>query len=219
MTGPGRIKVLLIDDHPLVIEGLRALLDSFERIELVGTAGLASQGLECAVRTRPDVILMDINMPQLGGIDAIGLFRRRVPDARILILSMHDSREYISAAVLQGAAGYVLKDVPTEEIVAAIETVAGGGRYFSAGVSAALLASGEGGGDGLSPREREVLALLAAGASNRDIAAALALSVATVETHRKNIKKKLGIATTAGLIRFAIQCGLVEEPPDIPTSG
>lgn len=82
-----------------------------------------------------------------------------------------------------------------------------------------MLASGEGGGDGLSPREREVLALLAAGASNRDIAAALALSVATVETHRKNIKKKLGIATTAGLIRFAIQCGLVEEPPDIPTSG
>jgi DNA-binding NarL/FixJ family response regulator len=214
MTSPGKIKVLLVDNHPLVIAGLKALLETFDHIVVVGTAHLARQGLELAVSARPAVVLMDINMPQLNGIDAIELFKREVPEARILMLSMHDSREYISASVLQGAAGYVLKDVPTEEIVAAIETVAAGGTYFSTGVPEALLERRETEDAAIVPltsREREILALLAGGKSNRDVAAQLAISAATVETHRKSIKKKLGIATTAGLTRYALERGLLVE--------
>lgn len=211
MTGRDKIKVLLVDNHPLVIEGLKSVLETYDHIAIVGTAHLARQGLELAVDVRPAVVLMDINMPLLNGIDAIDLFRRHVPEARILMLSMHDSREYISASVLSGAAGYVLKDVPTEEIVAAIETVAAGGTYFSSGVPEVLLQRRESGDAPLVPltsREREILTLLAAGKSNRDIASQLSISASTVETHRKSIKKKLGIATTAGLTRFAIERGL-----------
>jgi two-component system, NarL family, nitrate/nitrite response regulator NarL len=214
MSEREKIKVLLIDNHPLVLEGLKAVLETFAHIMVVGTAHLARQGLELAARTRPTVVLMDINMPQLNGIDAIELFKREVPDAKILMLSMHDSREYISASVLQGAAGYVLKDVPNEEIVAAIETVARGGTYFSSGVPEALLQRRESEDAAILPltsREREILILLAAGQSNKEIATVLAISAFTVETHRKSIKKKLGISTTAGLTRFALERGLIAE--------
>ncbi|WP_105431571.1 response regulator transcription factor [Neorhizobium sp. T6_25] len=219
---PDRIKVLLVDNHPLVLEGLKALLETYGHIEVVGTAIQASTGLDEARRTLPHVVLMDINMPQLNGIEAIDLFKTAVPETRILMLSMHENREYISASVLRGAAGYILKDVPTEEIVAAIEAVAAGGRYFSSGVSEALLSrKGPEGSDGLTARERDVLIKIAAGSSNRDIADVLAISAATVETHRKNIKKKLGIATTAGLIRYVMENGV--SSPDgssaLPTSG
>jgi two-component system nitrate/nitrite response regulator NarL len=219
---PDRIKVLLVDNHPLVLEGLKALLETYRHIEVVGTAIQASTGLDEARRTLPHVVLIDINMPRLNGIEAIDLFKAAVPETRILMLSMHENREYISASVLRGAAGYILKDVPTEEIVAAIEAVAAGGRYFSSGVSEALLSrKGPEGSDGLTARERDVLIKIAAGSSNRDIADVLAISAATVETHRKNIKKKLGIATTAGLIRYMMENGV--SSPDgssaLPTSG
>jgi two-component system nitrate/nitrite response regulator NarL len=217
---PDRIKVLLVDNHPLVLEGLKALLETYRHIEVVGTAIQASTGLDEARRTLPHVVLMDINMPQLNGIEAIDLFKAAVPETRILMLSMHENREYISASVLRGAAGYILKDVPTEEIVAAIEAVAAGGRYFSSGVSEALLSrKGPGGSDGLTARERDVLIKIAAGSSNRDIADVLAISAATVETHRKNIKKKLGIATTAGLIRYVMENGAADGSSALPTSG
>jgi two-component system, NarL family, nitrate/nitrite response regulator NarL len=222
MTEREKIKVLLVDNHPLVIEGLKSVLETYDHIAIVGTAHLARQGLELAVSARPAVVLMDINMPLLNGIDAIDLFRRHVPEARILMLSMHDSREYISAAVLLGAAGYVLKDVATEEIVNAIETVAAGGTYFSSGVPEVLLKRRESGDAPLVPltsREREILTLLASGKSNKDIASQLAISASTVETHRKSIKKKLGIATTAGLTRFAIERGLDAEDEVIPRNG
>nr|WP_250812972.1 response regulator transcription factor [Neorhizobium tomejilense] len=220
MMDPDRIKVLLVDNHPLVLEGLKALLETYRHIEVVGTAIQASTGLDEARRTLPHVVLMDINMPQLNGIEAIDLFKAAVPETRILMLSMHENREYISASVLRGAAGYILKDVPTEEIVAAIEAVAAGGRYFSSGVSEALLSrKGPGGSDGLTARERDVLIKIAAGSSNRDIADVLAISAATVETHRKNIKKKLGIATTAGLIRYVMENGAADGSSALPTSG
>lgn len=209
MTEKATIKVLLIDNHPLVLDGLRALLETYGHIDVVGTAGLARAGLELALRTRPDVILMDINMPQVNGIDAIELFKEQLPGIRILMLSMHDSREYISTSVLRGAWGYILKDVSTEEIVAAIEAVARGETYFSSGVSDVLLErQPDDNAMPLTIREQEVLRLLAAGQSNRDIAQALGISAATVETHRKNLKKKLGIATTAGLTRYVIEHGL-----------
>jgi two-component system, NarL family, nitrate/nitrite response regulator NarL len=209
MSDKEPIKVLLIDNHPLVLDGLQALLETYSHIEVVGTAALARAGLETALRTRPDVILMDINMPQVNGIDAIELFKEQLPGIRILMLSMHDSREYISTSVLRGAWGYILKDVSTEEIVAAIAAVARGETYFSSGVSDVLMErKPDEDAMPLTIREQEVLRLLAAGQSNRDIAQSLGISAATVETHRKNLKKKLGIATTAGLTRYVIEHGL-----------
>lgn len=206
------IKVLLIDNHPLVLDGLKAVLETFDHIEVVGTAGLAHAGLDIGRLTRPQVVLMDINMPKLSGIDAIELFRRELADARIVMLSMHESREYISSSVMHGASGYILKDVSTDEIVAAIETVAGGGTYFSSGVSDLLMERAtQDQVNPLTPRERDILGLIVAGQSNREIAGALGITAATAETHRKNLKKKLGIATTAGLIRYALDHGIVSK--------
>jgi two-component system nitrate/nitrite response regulator NarL len=198
------IKVLLVDNHPLVIGGLRAILETYDHIEVVGVAGLAHAGLEIARRTRPQVVLMDINMPQL--------FRDELPDTRLLMLSMHDSREYISTSVLHGASGYILKDVPIDEIIEAIDAVAAGKTYFSSGVTDVLLERPDQEPSlPLTTREQAVLLLLADGKSNKDVAGQLDISVHTVETHRKNIKKKLGIATTAGLTRYAIDNGLIHS--------
>jgi len=212
MSNNRSISVMLVDNHPLVLEGLRAILETYQHIRVVGTAPAVAQGLEIAAAETPDIVLLDINMPQVSGIDAIELFKTAAPSARVLMLSMHDSREYISASVLRGASGYILKDVPNEEIVAAIEKVAAGGTYFSTGVSDVLLQRQQKQQNEplpITPREREILALLAVGHSNRDIARLLDLSVATIETHRKTIKRKLGLSTTAELTRIAIEHGLV----------
>ncbi|MBY5886828.1 two-component system response regulator MctR [Rhizobium ruizarguesonis] len=212
MTERPKIRVLLIDNHPLVLDGLKAVLETFDHIEVAGTAGLAQAGLEIGRKVLPQVVLMDINMPKLSGIDAIELFRNELPQARVVMLSMHDSREYISSSVMHGAAGYILKDVSTDEIVSAIETVAGGGTYFSSGVFDALMGErAEEGSDPLTPRERDILGLIVAGRSNKEIAETLGITSATAETHRKNLKKKLGIATTAGLIRYALDHGIVSK--------
>ncbi|WFU05684.1 response regulator transcription factor (plasmid) [Rhizobium sp. CB3171] len=209
MTERPKIKVLLIDNHPLVIDGLKAVLETYDHIEVVGTAGLAQAGLDIGRDTRPEVVLMDINMPKLNGIDAIELFRNELPEARVVMLSMHDSREYISSSVMRGAAGYVLKDVSTDEIVLAIETVAEGGTYFSSGVVDVLMERKSGNDtDSLTPRERDILGLIVSGRSNKEMAEALGITPATAETHRKNVKKKLNIATTAGLIRYALDHGI-----------
>ncbi|WP_027683032.1 two-component system response regulator MctR [Rhizobium leguminosarum] len=212
MTERPKIRVLLIDNHPLVLDGLKAVLETFDHIEVVGTAGLAQTGLEIGRQVLPQVVLMDINMPKLSGIDAIELFRNELPQARVVMLSMHDSREYISSSVMHGAAGYILKDVSTDEIVSAIETVAGGGTYFSSGVFDALMGERtEESSDPLTPRERDILGLIVAGRSNKEIADVLGITSATAETHRKNLKKKLGIATTAGLIRYALDHSIVSK--------
>ena len=209
MTATRPIRLLLVDNHPLVLDGLRAILETYDHLTVVATATDAEEGISQAAARRPDVVLLDINMPRMSGIDAIELFRAAAPDARILMLSMHDSREYISSSVLRGASGYVLKEVSTAEIVTAIETVMAGGTFFSSGVSEAILESRAKAEEaGLTAREREILSGIAAGRNNRDLAEALGLSVATVETHRKHLKRKLGIATTAGLVRYALDHGL-----------
>ncbi|ASV88259.1 bacterial regulatory, luxR family protein (plasmid) [Ochrobactrum quorumnocens] len=208
MTNECKIRVLLVDNHPLVLDGLRAVLETYEDIQIVGAAANARTALELASVVGPEVVLMDINMPLLNGIEAIELFKKQLPGIRILMLSMHDSREYISTSIMRGASGYVLKDVSTTEIVTAIHAVASGGTYFSSGGSEALLERGGKKSEGLSARETDVLVLVAEGGSNREIAIRLSISEATVETHRKNIKKKLGIASTAGLTRYVIENGL-----------
>ena len=203
------IKVLLVDNHPLVLDGLKAILETFPNIVVVGTAGLASQGLALARTAQPDVVLLDINMPQISGIDAIEMFREEVPGIRLLMLSMHDSREYISTSVLHGASGYVLKDVSTEEIVAAIEAVAAGGTYFSSGVSDVLLARQAQGPDNpLTAREYGVLLLVASGKSNKEIGDLLTITEKTVKTHVSHVLDKLGLADRTQAAIFAVKHGL-----------
>jgi two-component system, NarL family, nitrate/nitrite response regulator NarL len=210
MTAPAPIKVLICDDHPLVLEGIRSVVETFDHIRVVGAVRSAQAALALAETENPDVVMMDINMPELSGLDAIELFRERLPKARLLMLSMHDSREYISTAVMYGASGYILKDVSPAEIISAIEAVAGNGTYFSSGVAEAILKGNRPNAVvPLTTREQAVLLLLARGRSNKDVALELDISVRTVETHRKNIKKKLGIGTTAGLTRYVIDHGLM----------
>ena len=208
-----RIKVLLADDHPMVVDGIRSCLEMFDHIDVVEVAENGADALEKSAATSPDIVLMDINMPEMNGLDTADQFRERFPDVRLLFLSMHDNREYITRAVQCGARGYVLKDVPTVEIVTAIEAVYQGGTYFSSGVSEILLtpetpkAEVEG---PLTHREQVVLRCVADGMSNKHIARDLDISLRTVETHRRNIKRKLNVDSTAGLTRYAIEHGLIE---------
>lgn len=213
MSNRRLIKVLLVDDHPLVLEGIQAIIETYSHIEVVGATCSARTALDIATRAEPDVVMMDINMPDLNGLDAIELFKEQLPNTRLLMLSMHDSREYISTSVMYGASGYVLKDVSTNEIIAAIDAVAAGGTYFSSGVSDVLMRMKDSQKPcgPLTTREQAVLLLVAEGKSSKDVAVQLEISARTVETHRKNIKKKLGISTTAGLTRYAIESGLIGQ--------
>ncbi|WP_426170921.1 response regulator [Pseudoduganella sp. R-32] len=199
-----RTRILLVDDHPLVRDGLRARLEAMAQFEVVGEAGSAAEALEAAGLHSPDLVLMDINMRGTNGIEATALFKRQYPSIAVLILSMHDKLEYVTQAIQAGARGYVLKDAPGKDIVVAIETVMAGGIYYSANL-AQQLAKPMAQDNHLTTREAEVLRHLANGESNKHIARELDLSVRTVETHRLNIKRKLGIEGQAELIKFAVQ--------------
>ena len=198
------IKILLVDDHPLVRDGLRARLEAMPQFEVVAEAGGAAEALEQAARCDVDLVLMDINMRGANGIEATAQFKQAFPRIAVLVLSMHDKLEYVSQAIQAGARGYVLKDAPGKDIVVAIETVMSGGIYYSAAL-ARQLAQPQNQDNQLTSREHEVLRHIANGESNKQIARALDLSVRTVETHRLNIKRKLGIEGQAELIRFAVQ--------------
>ncbi|MDQ1816474.1 response regulator transcription factor [Massilia sp. CCM 9210] len=198
------IHILLVDDHPLVRDGLRARLEAVPHFSVVAEADGADDALRQAGEHAIDLVLMDINMRGISGIDATAQFRQRYPAIAVLILSMHDKIEYVSHAMQAGARGYVLKDAPGKDIVLAIETVMAGGIYYSAAL-ARQLARPAVQDNQLTVREQEVLQQLAGGQSNKQIARALDLSVRTVETHRLNIKRKLGIEGQAELIRYAVQ--------------
>ena len=208
MTLTRNIRVLLVDDHPLVVQGIRGILETYDHISVVACAVDGTQALTLMEQHSPDVVLMDLNMPGLNGLAATEFMLEKDPSAKILILSMHDSPEYISTAMRHGARGYVLKDVPTDEIVAAVETVFDGQTYFSSGIETVLRS--DSGRVQLTSREQTVLLELASGRSNKEVGEALNISVRTVETHRKNIKRKLGISSTAGLTRYALQNGVLQ---------
>ena len=208
MSNP--IRVLIVDDHPMVAEGIQSILESYDDIKVVGTLGNGQDAVDQAPALSPDVILMDLNMPGLGGLSATEILLERAPDTRILILSMHDSPEYISTALAHGAMGYVLKDVPTDEIKQAIDTVMQGQRYLCTGAKGSLEPKENDGREALTGREQTILLQLAQGKSNREVAETLDISVRTVETHRKNIKRKLGISSTAGLTRYALEHGVLQ---------
>ncbi|MFV1492591.1 response regulator transcription factor [Phaeobacter sp. JH20_36] len=207
---PNTIRVLIVDDHPMVAEGIQSILESYDDIEVVGIPGNGEEAVAEARALKPDVILMDLNMPKLGGLSATEIILEQTPSTRILILSMHDSPEYISSALAHGAMGYVLKDVPTEEIRQAIDTVMRGETYLCTGAEGSLKPKDDPAREALTGREQTILLELAQGKSNKDVALALDISVRTVETHRKNIKRKLGISSTAGLTRYALEHGVLQ---------
>ena len=198
------INILLVDDHPLVRDGLRARLEAVPHFRVVAEADEADDALHQARQCAVDLVLMDINMRGVSGIEATAQFREQFPTIAVLILSMHDKLEYVSQAMQAGARGYVLKDAPGKDIVMAIETVMAGGIYYSAAL-ARQLARPLVQDNQLTVREQEVLQQLAKGQSNKQIARTLDLSVRTVETHRLNIKRKLGIEGQAELIKYAVQ--------------
>lgn len=217
------IRLLLVDDHPIVRRGLRMCLGQQSRIQIIGEAGDGREALNKARELKPDVILMDIDMPQMNGLAVTDLLRREMPEIKVLILSMYSNTDYVMRIIQCGARGFVLKEAPTEEVVQAIETVHTGGSHFSPEVArVALNQVVRGNTDESAPltrltnREREVLLYIAEGFSNKEIACQLTIGVRTVETHRERIMRKLDIHTIAGLTRFAIQQGLVSLMPAGP---
>ncbi|QFT93137.1 Oxygen regulatory protein NreC [Roseovarius sp. THAF9] len=204
------IRIAIVDDHPMVAEGIEAILESYDDIEVVATLSSGQDIIDKAPALDPDVILLDLNMPGLGGLSTTEILLERRPDTRILILSMHDSPEYINSALGHGAMGYVLKDVPTDEIKRAIEAVSRGERYLCTGAKGSLTPDIRDGRVQLTNREQTILLQLALGKSNKAVAQSLEISVRTVETHRKNIKRKLGISSTAGLTRYAMEHGVLQ---------
>jgi len=209
-TATKTIRVAIVDDHPMVAQGLRTILESYDDIEVIASLSSGQEIIEQVEGLQPDVILLDLNMPGIGGLSTTEIILERRPATRILILSMHDSPEYISSALSHGAVGYVLKDVPTEEIKHAIDAVMTGQRYLCTGAKGSLEPYERPGREQLTNREQTILLQLAQGKSNRDVAQALDISVRTVETHRKNIKRKLGISSTAGLTRYAMEHGVLQ---------
>lgn len=214
-----RIRVLIADDHALVREGIRHVLDEPEGFEIVAEAGRGDEALALAVDTRPDVAVLDITMAGGSGLEVAAQLRQTVPGVRILILSMHDNAQYLLQAVRAGANGYVLKDGPPAELREAVRSVHAGRTFFSPPVadklSAAFRGELEQGHreamlDVLTPREREVLRAVAGGQTSKEIAADLGISPRTVETHRESLMRKLRIRHVAGLTRFALQVGLIE---------
>ena len=211
------IRLLLVDDHPLVRDGLRLRLETVPRLQVVGEAGNATAALAFLARcqadsqadpslgdTLPHLVLMDLNMPGGGGLELTAQLHERYPQIAVLVLTMHNNPEYMMQAVKAGARGYLLKDEPAQEIVTAISAVMEGRSYFSASV-AVRLSQASAPATLLTQRERDVLRHIASGQANKQIAQALGLSVRTVETHRLNIKRKLGIDGQAELIKYAVE--------------
>jgi two-component system response regulator NreC len=211
-----RVRVLIVDDHAVVRSGLRLLLAAEEDIEPVGEAGNAKDGVFQARALKPDVILLDVVMPDQSGLDVLPQLIHENPQVKVLVLSMQDDPNYVREAFGAGASGYVLKEAADAEVVGAIREVARGGRYVHPELGARLIAAEADerrreAEDPLSDREREVLRLLALGHTNQEIAKMLFISVRTAETHRAHIMQKLTLQTRAELVRYAIDQGLLEN--------
>ena len=215
-----QIHVLIVDDHTLVRSGLRLLLEAEDDIVVEDEAADAEQAIRLARLHKPDVILLDVVMPGRSGIDAAEDIHTAAPKAKLLILSMQDDPSYVRQAFAAGAAGYLLKEAADDELVQAVREVASGGRYVHPALGARLAAAeaeakARAEADPLSDREREVLRLLVLGHTNQEIAKLLFISVRTAETHRAHLMQKLGLTTRAGLVRHALEQGLL-DPANLP---
>jgi two-component system, NarL family, response regulator NreC len=210
------VRILIVDDHAVVRSGIRLLLAAEDDLEPVGEAGTAREAIFAARSLKPDVVLMDVVMPDGNGLDAIPTLLHEHPDLKVLMLSMQDDPQYVRQAFAAGASGYVLKEAADTEVVAAVREVARGGRYVHPELGARLVAAEteekrRAEEDPLSEREREVLRLLALGHTNQEIAKQLYISVRTAETHRAHIMQKLRLGSRAELVRYALAHGLLED--------
>ena len=209
------IKVLIVDDHNLVREGLKAVFDQGSEVEVVGEAGSGEEALEMVDKAKPDVVLMDISMPGMNGIQATKLIREKCPDAKVVMLTMLDQEGYVYEAVKAGATGYMLKNTSSDDLVNAIQTVAEGKALLHPDATAQLLkefvtlADNKAKDYGLSNREMEVLQLLSEGNTNKEIAKALWISEQTVKTHVAHIFDKLGTSDRTETVATALRSGLV----------
>jgi DNA-binding NarL/FixJ family response regulator len=209
-----KIRIVLADDHSVVRQGFRRILEAQSDMEIVGEASNGREALETATKLSPDVVVMDVAMPELNGIEATRRMGEAAPRTRVLALSMHKDSVYVREILRAGARGYLLKDAVDEDLIAAVRAVARGEGYLSPGVADAVLTDYRQHVtdpiDLLTSREREVLQLIAEGKTNKEIATTLNLSVYTVDAHRGRIMEKLNLHSTGELVRFAIRKGLVD---------
>jgi len=212
-------KILIVDDHEVVRDGLKNILSSLDNTIIIGEASNGEEAVKMYMTLKPDVVIMDISMPGVSGIEATRIIKQKDPDAKILILTMHDNQEYLNQIIRSGAKGFILKNTDKQELLEAVQTVTRGENFFSKDISKLIIENyirsakeNENKTHNevpLTKREIEVLKLIASGHSNQQIANILYISYNTVDTHRKNIMHKLAIKNTAGLVRYAIEKGLV----------
>ena len=210
------VRVLIVDDHAVFRAGLKLLIDAEDDLEAVGEAGTARDAVFQARALKPDVILMDVVMPDQSGLDVVPTLLHERPETKVLVLSMQDDPQYVRQAFANGASGYILKEAADTEVVAAIREVASGSNYVHPTVGARLIAAEteeakRAEEDPLSDREREVLRLLALGHTNQESSAQLFISVRTAETHRAHIMQKLRLSSRAELVRYALEQGVLEQ--------
>jgi DNA-binding NarL/FixJ family response regulator len=215
-----RLRVLLADDHAVVREGMRALINAELGMEVVGEAADGQTALQQACELHPDVVVMDVSMPIVSGAQATAQLKQECPNVKVLALTIHEDRSYLRTLLAAGAAGYVLKRAASEELIRAIRTVAAGGIFLDPRVAGKLVSSIGGGspaaipsgGAALSDREREVLRLVAQGYSMKEIAARLAISAKTVDTYKGRSMEKLGLDSRVDLVRYALEQGWLQDP-------
>ncbi len=212
-----KIRVLIVDDHTIVRQGLRAILEAEPDIEVVGEAADGREAVKKVAALAPDVVVMDVSMPRMNGLEATARIIKEQPGTRIVALTMHGSEEYVYSCLKSGARGYLLKESASSDLVEAIRAVKEGWTYLHPAISVKVVSeylkgpdprTRTGPSDALTPREREVLQLIAEGHTNKEIASQLTLSVKTVEAHRTRIMEKLKIHNVAGLTRYAISRGI-----------
>jgi two-component system nitrate/nitrite response regulator NarL len=210
-----KIKVLVVDDHPVVRKGLQMCLSRQDRLKIVGEAADGDEAIRQTQALSPDVVLMDINMPRMDGLAVTEVLRKESPKVKVLILTVHNNKDYIFRIIQAGAHGYVSKESPPEDLLAAIESVHAGETFFSEEIARAALTQFVSSGGKKEPfaqltrREREVLVCIAEGKSNKEIATRLGIGVRTIETHRERIMRRLDIHSVAGLTKYAIANGLI----------
>ena len=212
------IKVIIVDDHQMFIDGIKGLIQSMPNINVVGEANNGIDLIDVLADTKADAILMDMSMPKMNGLEATKHVVKHYPDIKVLMLTMHDSRNHIEKLLKAGASGYVLKNTGIEELQTAIETVVGGKTYYSPEVTQRIMegfqqkrkVESEYGEVDITDCEKEVLALIAQEFTTSEIAEKLFISPHTVESHRKNLISKLGVRSAAGLVKYAVQMGLVD---------
>ncbi len=214
-----KTRILLADDHDIVRRGIKDLLEAEQKFEVCGEAATGRQAVEMADKLRPNVVLLDITMPELNGLEATRQIRKSLPNTEVLIFTMHETEQLVRDILAAGARGYVLKSDAARDLISAVEALSQHKPFFSPNVSESVLAgflgeggveNGEGGAGRLSPRETEILQLLAEGKSNKETADVLGISVKTVETHRAAIMRKLNLHSFAELVRYAIRNKIVQ---------